>query len=225
VSPGKYKKLFNKIEKMREMLWWREELKDISIRFYSLVRIYTMKLAKVYQEKGIIEDLDDIWYLKIDDLFEFIENKKDEFKLREIIKRNKNYYTSFRNFKSENEIGAVFKKENVKIRSNMKEIVGVGCNNGIVTGIARVVENIEEIHKLQVGDILVTKFTDTGWTSKFAILKGIVTECGGIVCHGAIVAREYGIPCIVSCYDVTKKIKDGSKITINGATGEVFISD
>ena len=100
------------------MLWWREELKDISIRFYSLVRIYTMKLAKVYYEKGIIEDLDDIWYLKIDDLFEFIENKKDEFKLREIIKRNKNYYTSFRNFKSENEIGAVFKKENVKIRNN-----------------------------------------------------------------------------------------------------------
>ena len=98
-------------------------------------------------------------------------------------------------------------------------------NNGIVTGIARVVENIEEIHKLQVGDILVTKFTDTGWTSKFAILKGIVTECGGILCHGAIVAREYGIPCIVSCYDITKKIKDGSQITINGATGQVFIAD
>lgn len=225
VSSQKYKKLFCKIEKMRDMLWWREELKDISIRFYSLVRMYTIKLAKEYYKSGIIKDLDDIWYLKIDDLFEFIENKKDTIELRKIIERNRNYYTSFRNFKSENEIGTVFNVEKVNIKNNTNEIVGIGCNKGIVTGTARVVENIEEIHKLQVGDILVTKFTDTGWTSKFAILKGIVTECGGVLCHGAIVAREYGIPCIVSCDDITKKIKDGSVITINGSTGEVHISD
>lgn len=225
VSSQKYKKLFSKIEKMRDMLWWREELKDISIRFYFLVRIYTIKLAKEYFKKGIIKHLDDIWYLGIDDLFKFIEGKKDAIELRKIIKRNRNYYTSFRNFKNENEIGTVFNVERVKIENSTNEIVGIGCNNGIVTGTARVVENIEEIHKLQVGDILVTKFTDTGWTSKFAILKGIVTECGGVLCHGAIVAREYGIPCIVSCYDITKKIKDGSVITINGATGEVFISN
>ena len=225
VTPQNYKKVYTKIEKMREMLWWREELKDISIRFYYLVRIYTIKLAKVYYNKGIIKDLDDIWYLKIYDLFEFIENKKDVIELKKVIERNKKYYASFRNFKSENEIGEVFNKETVQIKTNTKEIVGIGCNNGVITGIARVVQNIEEIDKLQVGDILVTKFTDTGWTSKFAILKGIVTECGGILCHGAIVSREYGIPCIVSCYDVTKKIKDGSKITINGSTGEVFIYD
>jgi len=225
VSSRKYKKLFSKIEKMREMLWWREELKDISIRFYYLVRVYTIKLAKNYYKKGIIKDLDDIWYLKIDDLFTFIENNIDTIQLNKIIERNRKYYTSFRNFKSENEIGAVFNKETVEIKNNTKAIVGIGCNNGIVTGIARVVDSIDEIDRLQVGDILITRFTDTGWTSKFAILKGIVTECGGILCHGAIVSREYGIPCIVSCYEVTKKIKDGSKITINGSTGEVFIYD
>ena len=227
VSPQKYKKLAAKIEKMRDMLWWREELKDISIRFYYLVRIYTLALAKDYYKKGIIKNLDDIWYLKIDDLFQFIENKKDTIELNKIIETNRNYYNSFRNFNSENEIGAIFNNENQQIRksTHSKEMVGIGCNNGIVTGTARVVENIEEIYKLQVGDILVTKFTDTGWTSKFAILTGLVTECGGILCHGAIVSREYGIPCIVSCYDVTKKIKNGSQITIDGATGQVFLAD
>jgi len=164
-------------------------------------------------------------YLKIEDIFDFIHKNKDGAEMKKIIERNRNYYNSFRNFKSENEIGAVFNNETSHIRKSSKEIVGLGCNNGIVTGTARVVENIEEMDKLQAGDILVTKFTDTGWTSKLAILKGIVTECGGVLCHASIISREYGIPCIVSCCDVTKKIKDGSRITLNGSTGEVIICE
>ena len=68
-----------------------------------------------------------------------------------------------------------------------------------------------------------TRYTDTGWTSKFAILSGIVTEYGGILCHAAIVSREYGIPCIVCTKDATKLIKDGSTISINGSTGEITV--
>ena len=78
-----------------------------------------------------------------------------------------------------------------------------------------------EIDRLQEGDILVTKFTDTGWTPKFAILSGIVTEYGGVLCHAAIVSREYGIPAIVSATGIMSEIKDGEKITINGTTGEI----
>ena len=90
---------------------------------------------------------------------------------------------------SENEIGSVFANEKTKVKTTMK---GLGANNGIVTGTARVIESFDEIDRLQEGDILVTKFTDTGWTPKFAILSGIVTEFGGILCHAAIVSREYG---------------------------------
>ena len=78
--------------------------------------------------------------------------------------------------------------------------------------------------KLQEGDILVTRFTDTGWTPKFAILSGIVTEYGGILCHAAIVSREYGIPAIVCCKDAMSKISDGQTITIDGSTGVVTIN-
>ena len=101
----------------------------------------------------------------------------------------------------------------------------MGANNGRVTGIARVIESFDEIDRLQKDDILVTKFTDTGWTPKFAILSGIVTEYGGILCHAAIVSREYGIPAIVSCYDVMTKIKDGQKIMIDGTSGVVTIME
>ena len=94
-----------------------------------------------------------------------------------------------------------------------------------VTGTARIIEDLEHIDHLQPGDILVTKFTDTGWTSKFAILKGIVTEYGGILCHAAIVSREYGIPCVVCVEHATQKIPDGATITINGETGEIRIHE
>lgn len=223
VSGKKYAKLVKSIERMRSMLWWREELRDISTRFYYVIRIYTMELAKMYRAKGIISDVSDIWYLKIEDIFDFIEQKKSQADLEKIITRNRKYYNSFRNFTSENEIGAVFNKNGVERKAASTDITGIGCNSGVVTGTARVIESLAEIDKLQMNDILITKFTDTGWTGKFAILKGIVTEYGGILCHAAIVSREYGIPCVVCVEGATKRIKDGSTVSVNGETGEIIV--
>ena len=137
---------------------------------------------------------------------------------------NKNYYESYRNYMSENEIGQDIGASDTK-KNIDSAIKGLGANNGKVVGTARVIESFDEIDRLQKDDILVTKFTDTGWTPKFAILSGIVTEYGGILCHAAIVSREYGIPAIVSCHDVTSKIKDGQKIMIDGTTGIVTIME
>lgn len=219
VKPLKYRSLVKQIEEMRKMLWWREEFKDISTRFYYLIRLYTMKLARYYTDEKIIETLDDIWFLKIEDIRSFMRKEISTLELRKIIEKNKTYYRSFRNFSGENEIGNAFdQKATVSVKEELK---GIGCNNGIVTGVARVVGDFSEMDKIKPGDILVTKFTDTGWTSKFAVLKGIVTECGGTLCHLAIVSREYGIPCIVGATNVTKKIKDGSIIKIDGTTGAI----
>jgi pyruvate,water dikinase len=222
LKSSKYKLILNSIEEMRKMLWWREEFRDISTRFYFLIRLHTLKLARLYVDKKIMNDISDIWYLKIEDLRLFIDKEISQKRLQEIILKNKKYYNSFKNFTGENEIGHVFDASIMQTNDN-QGLKGVGCNNGIVTGIARVVNDFNEIDRIQVDDILITKFTDTGWTSKFAILKGIVTEYGGILCHAAIVSREYGIPCIVCANNVTKKIKDGTTIMINGSTGEIKI--
>jgi len=223
VGSRKYSKLEESIAKMRSMLWWREEFRDVSTRFYYIIRIFTMKLSKEYVKSGILTREDDIWYTKIDDVFRFIDRKITKEDLINIIVRNRKYYQSFRNFLSENEIGAAFNVDSHKRKTISGGLKGIGCNNGTVTGTARVINSLAEIDRLQVGDILVTKFTDTGWTSKFAILKGIVTEYGGILCHAAIVSREYGIPCVVCTNDATRIIKDGSTITINGTTGEITV--
>ena len=213
-----YKKLEKKIIRIREMLWWREEFRDLSTRFYYLIRVYTVELSKELVKEKVLDNKEDIWFLKVGNLWDFLDKKINKKELLHIIENNKKYYNAYRNYISENEIGNIFGNEDIKVKSSMR---GLGANNGKVTGVARVIESFDEIDRLQEGDILVTKFTDTGWTPKFAILSGIVTEFGGILCHAAIVSREYGIPAIVSCTGIMDKIKDGEKITINGTTGEV----
>jgi phosphoenolpyruvate synthase/pyruvate phosphate dikinase len=76
---------------------------------------------------------------------------------------------------------------------------------------------------VEEGDILVTAFTDPSWTSVFVSIKGLVTEVGGMMTHGAVVAREYGLPAVVSVENATRLIKDGQKIRVNGSKGYVEI--
>ena len=223
VSERKYNKIYKKIDGMRKMLWWREEFRDISTRFYYIIRVYTLELAKALVKEKVIIFPSDIWFLKIGNIFDYLDKKITKKELNEIICKNKLYYNSFRNYMSENEIGTDIGNANLNIDKNT--IRGLGANNGIVTGVARVIEDFKDIDRLQENDILITKFTDTGWTPKFAILSGIVTEYGGILCHAAIVSREYGIPAIVCCVDVMSRIKDGDIITINGTTGEVIVEE
>lgn len=225
VSPSKHKKIVKKVEQMREMLWWREEFRDISTRFYYLIRIYTVELAKYLKKQKVLNSIEDIWFLKVGHLWDYLDGKLTDKDLEDIINRNKTYYNSYRNYMSENEIGTIFGEVDDQETPKDNVIKGLGANNGTITGTARVIEDFSQIDRLQKDDILITRFTDTGWTPKFAILSGIVTEYGGILCHAAIVSREYGIPAIVCCHDAMKKIKDGQKITINGTTGIVTIEE
>ena len=223
VSAGKFRKITNKVSNMRSMLWWREEFRDVSTRFYYMLRMYTIEYAKKLAADKVLAEWDDVWFLKVGHLWDYIGGSITPDKLRDIIRRNKLYYNAYRNYISENEIGCGFTA--LPMQSDDANVLkGLGANNGKITGTARVIEDFSQIDRLREGDILVTKFTDTGWTPKFAILSGIVTEYGGILCHAAIVSREYGIPAIVCCKDAMSRISDGQTITVDGTTGTVVIS-
>lgn len=210
------------VAQMRSMLWWREEFRDISTRFYHLIRLYTMKLAEFWANAKVIAQPDDIWYLKLEDIQSYISRSTDIPTLRAIAERRRAYYECYRNFTSENEIGRAFFAPSGK-KSGKGGLHGLGCSCGEAEGIARVITDIADIGRIRCDDILVTKFTDTGWTSKFAMLRGIVTEYGGMLCHAAIVSREYGIVCVVCAENATKLISDGDRIRINGETGEITV--
>lgn len=223
VSSAKYRKITNKVANMRRMLWWREEFRDVSTRFYYMLRMYSIEYAKKLEKDGVLEKWEDIWFLKVGNVWDYIDGIKSKEELEILIAKNKFYYNAYRNYISDNEIGHDFKV--ITDPGSKSSIRGLGANNGKITGIARVIEDFSQIDRLEQGDILVTRFTDTGWTPKFAILSGIVTEYGGILCHAAIVSREYGIPAIVCCKDAMSKIRDGQKVTIDGCTGVVTIEE
>ena len=225
----KAKKLEAKIDHMRQLLWWREEFRDISTRSYDLVRKVSLMLADMLQGQGVMEAPEDIWQLKIEDIRRYLDGEMSMADLRLLIRRNEIYYEAYRDFISANEIpvtgGGVAESGTAAVNTESGEVLrvsGTVASPGRVRGIARIVRSLDEIDRLQAGDILITRFTDTGWTVKFAILSGIVTEYGGVLSHAAIVSREYGIPAIVSAADAMERIEDGAEILLDAHTGEVW---
>ena len=109
-----------------------------------------------------------------------------------------------------------------KIEEHFDHPQDIAVSYGVIEGRARVVLNMEDAD-LEDSDILVTSFTDPSWTTLFVSIKGLVTEVGGLMTHGAVIAREYGLPAVVGVENATKLIKDGQRIRVNGTDGYVEI--
>ena len=104
-----------------------------------------------------------------------------------------------------------------------RTLAGIAASPGTAEGVARVATNIAEGRELRAGEILVARFTDPGWTPIFPLASGLVTEIGGMLSHGAIVSREFGLPAVVNVRDVASKVRTGDRIRVDGDTGEVEI--
>ena len=103
------------------------------------------------------------------------------------------------------------------------EIRGFAACNGVVEGTARVVRSVDEIARLQQGDILVCQVTNPTWAPIFQKISAAVSDIGGSMSHAAIVAREYGLPAVVGTGDATRRIKDGQRIRVDGGRGVVTL--
>src|SRR5262249_10337768 len=101
-------------------------------------------------------------------------------------------------------------------------LVGIPVSAGTIEGRARVILDMADAD-LEAGDILVTAYTDPSWTPLFVAIKGLVTEVGGLMTHGAVIAREYGLPAVVGVEHATQRIRDGQRICVHGTDGYVEI--
>lgn len=91
-----------------------------------------------------------------------------------------------------------------------------------MTGRACVIVSFSQAKQIQTGDILITRATDIGWSPYYPILRGLVTELGGLMSHGTIVAREYGLPCIVAAHDATKLFRHGETVFLDADNGVIY---
>ena len=216
-----------KAKKMRKMIsiWrgvsgFREYPKFFMIQYFGIYKEALMKVADKLVQRGIICEREDIFYLTLEELREATRSGLGD--LIEIRRRRREYeffekLTPPRVMTSEGEIlrgsyGSSLYPEGA--------LVGMPVSSGVVEGTARVVLRQKDAN-IREGDILVTPFTDPSWTPFFVSIKGLVTEVGGQMTHGAVITREYGLPAVVGVEDATKIIVDGQKIRVNGTEGWV----
>ncbi len=210
------------ISLIRNFIGYREYPKYGMINRYFVYKQALLKEAEQLVQANVIYEKEDIYYLTFEELrevvrtnkldYQIISKRKDEYKLYEKL-------TPPRVITSDGEIIAgEYKRENLPAEA----IVGLPVSSGVIEGRARVILNMEDAD-LEDGDILVTSFTDPSWTPLFVSIKGLVTEVGGLMTHGAVIAREYGLPAVVNVENATKLINDGQRIRVNGTEGYVEI--
>ena len=223
--PFSRKSFFKRMNMVRDYAWWREEMRDRSTRTYYLIRKYTMEITRRWVEEGRIKEANDIFFLRFWQVFDVLEGRMSHEEANQIIRDNKDYHASFRNFRNPNEIGSRWKIEE-EIRKGMsgdRPLQGIGCSPGVTRGRAKVIRDISDTHRLEQDDVLVTFFTDPGWTPVLNLVSAVITETGGLLSHAAIIAREYGIPAVLNVRDATALLKDNQTIEVDGDKGEVRI--
>ncbi|WP_163253598.1 phosphoenolpyruvate synthase [Bacillus tropicus] len=210
------------IRNIRNFIGYREYPKYGMINRYFIYKQALLKEAEQLVQSGVIHEVDDIYYLTFEELHEVVRTKKLSY---DLIHKQKNDYKLYekltppRIMTSDGEIiTGKYKRENLPVDA----IAGLPVSSGLVEGRARVILNMEDAN-LEEGDILVTAFTDPGWTPLFVSIKGLVTEVGGLMTHGAVIAREYGLPAVVGVENATKLIKDGQRIRVHGTEGYIEV--
>jgi rifampicin phosphotransferase len=218
----KVKQTKRMISLIRNFIGYREYPKYAMINRYFVYKQALLKEAEQLVQSNVVHEKEDIYYLSFEELREAVRTNKLDYQM--IIKRKGEYklyekLTPPRVITSDGEIiPGQYKRENLPAEA----IVGLPVSSGLIEGRARVILKMEDAD-LEDGDILVTSFTDPSWTPLFVFIKGLVTEVGGLMTHGAVIAREYGLPAVVGVEHATKLIEDGQRIRVNGTEGFVEI--
>ncbi|WP_433958045.1 phosphoenolpyruvate synthase [Cytobacillus horneckiae] len=208
------------INLVRNFSGYREYPKYCMVNRYFVYKQALLKEAEQLVQADVIHEKEEIYYLTFEELHEVVRTNKLDY---HIISKRKEEYKIFekltppRVITSDGEIiVGKYKRENLPAEA----IVGLPVSSGVIEGRARVILNMEDAD-LEDGDILVTSFTDPSWTPLFVSVKGLVAEVGGLMTHGAVIAREYGLPAVVGVENATKLIRDGQRIRVHGTEGYI----
>ena len=210
------------IDRVRTFAGYREYPKYGMASRYFVYKQALLEEAGRLVQAGVLRELEDIFYLRFEELQEVVRTHQvDDALIRERRDafRSCQALTPARVLTSDGEmISGAYRRDDLPAGA----LVGLAVSAGTVEGRARVILDMAQAG-LEPGDILVTAFTDPSWTPLFVAIKGLVTEVGGLMTHGAVIAREYGLPAVVGVQHATRLIRDGQRIRVHGTDGYVEI--
>ncbi|MFF7788441.1 rifamycin-inactivating phosphotransferase [Streptomyces sp. NPDC007991] len=210
------------IDRVRTFIGYREYPKYGIVSRYFVYKQALMTEAERLVRAGVLDEEEDIFYLTFRELHDVVRSHQADDRL---IRQRKDAFRSYqaltppRVLTSDGEaVTGAYRRDDVPSGA----LVGLPVSAGTVEGRARVILDIAEAD-LQEGDILVTTYTDPSWSPLFVSVAGLVTEVGGLMTHGAVIAREYGLPAVVGVDRATRLIRDGQRIRVHGTDGYVEI--
>lgn len=207
---------------VRELMGYREYPKYHIVSRYFVYKQALLREADALVRASVIERREDTYFLSFQELREGVRTQRIDHALIEQRRADHRAFEKLmppRVITSDGEIVAgAYKREDLPPGA----LVGLAVSSGMIEGRARIVLAMEDA-ELEEGDILVTKFTDPSWTPLFVSIRGLVTEAGGLMTHGAVIAREYGLAAVVGVEQATRRIRDGQRIRLNGTDGFVEI--
>ncbi|WP_030739897.1 rifamycin-inactivating phosphotransferase [Streptomyces sp. NRRL F-5135] len=210
------------IDRVRTFIGYREYPKYGIISRYFVYKQALLEEAERLVRANVLPEKEDIFYLTFQELHDVVRSNQADDRL---IQRRKEEFRSYhaltppRVLTSDGEaVTGAYRRDDVPAGA----LIGLPVSAGTIEGRARVILDLAEAG-LEAGDILVTAYTDPSWTPLFVGIAGLVTEVGGLMTHGAVIAREYGLPAVVGVDRATRLIRDGQRIRVHGTDGYVEI--
>lgn len=210
--------------RIRVLMGVRESPKFFAIRVMGIARRALLEVGDEYVDAGMIERADDLSFLKFSELEALSKNGSRDWKT--LVKERRAVYDREVRRRQVPRLlvsdGRAF-YEGVGSETDTDDVItGSPVSPGVVEGIVHVVLSPHE-SLLAPGEILVCPGTDPAWTPLFLAAGGLITEVGGMMTHGSVVAREYGIPAVVGVHQATTRLKDGQRIRMDGTAGKIVI--
>jgi phosphoenolpyruvate synthase/pyruvate phosphate dikinase len=209
-----------RIDLVRTFSGYREYPKYGMVSRYFVYKQALLEEAGRLVQAGVLAEEEDIFYLTVQELQDVVRSSQVD---QQLIQQRKDAFRSYQSLTpprvltSDGEaIAGTYRRDDAPAGA----LVGLAVSAGTIEGRARIILDMASA-ELQAGDILVTAYTDPSWTPLFVAIKGLVTEVGGLMTHGAVIAREYGLPAVVGVEHATELIRDGQQIRVHGTDGYV----
>jgi pyruvate,water dikinase len=210
------------IDRVRTFMGYREYPKYAMISRYFIYKEALLREAERLVQAGVLAEKEDIFYLRFEELHDVMRtNQVNDL----LIRQRKDAFRSYEALKPPRVLtseGEALSGAYRRVDLPSGALVGLPVSAGTVEGRARVVLDLAQAD-FEAGDILITAYTDPSWTPLFVAISGLVTEVGGLMTHGAVIAREYGLPAVVGVENATRLIRDGQRIRLHGTEGYVEI--
>jgi phosphohistidine swiveling domain-containing protein len=219
---GRFRK---RLKLARTYLSRREEMREYSTRAYHLVRRFVLEAGARLHRKGTLRSADDVFMLQRGEIL--AEAGVSGPWLLEETRYRRLMYRGYRFLEPPGELGRDVTQRTLADQldgaSSEAVLKGIGCSAGVIRAAIRVIRTLEEADTLRPGEILVTRFTDPGWTPVLGLVSGIITEVGGLLSHAAVIGREYGIPAVLNVTGATQLLRTGQHVEIDGSEGTVRV--